>query len=194
MRAAVVAVASQLLQEGGLPLVTIDAVSSRAGVSKPTIYRHWPNRTAIAIDAFTAHMAEQVPIADLGDARSDLTEQVRRVAAFYTTHAGVIVSQLVAATVFDEQARQQLRNHFFSDRFTQTSIIWQRALARGEVNPDVDAGTAIDILFGPIFFRLLVGHAPIDPNSAAILADAALTGLSSPHRPQSRPTNSRRRK
>jgi AcrR family transcriptional regulator len=78
----VIAATTALLREGGLPSVTIEAISARSGVGKPTIYRYWPNKLAVAIDAFADQMANEVPPADLGDARSDLTEQVRRVAAF----------------------------------------------------------------------------------------------------------------
>jgi AcrR family transcriptional regulator len=174
------AAACALLEEGGLPLVTIEAVSARSGVGKPTIYRYWPNRLAVAIDAFAAHMARQVPSADLGDARSDLTEQVRRVAAFYATQAGTVLTQLLGATATDPAAAEQLRDRFLADRWTETTLMWQRAVARGEVRAEISPEIAIDLLFSPIIYRLLVRHAPIDPAAAAAIADAALSGLLSP--------------
>jgi len=179
-RAAVIAAAGALLEEGGLPLVTIEAVSARSGVGKPTIYRYWPNRLAVAIDAFAARMAHEVPPADLGDARSDLTEQVRRVAAFYATHAGTVLAQLLGATATDPAAAQQLRDRFLADRWAETTVMWQRALDRGEVRAGITPVVAIDVLFSPIIYRLLVGHAPIDPESATAIADAVLGGLLTP--------------
>jgi AcrR family transcriptional regulator len=106
---AVVAATAALLREGGLPAVTIDTVSARSGVSKPTIYRYWPNRTALAIDVFGEQMTLDVPIADTGDARGDLTEQVRLVARYYNTQAGTVISQLIGACTTDPQARERLR-------------------------------------------------------------------------------------
>jgi AcrR family transcriptional regulator len=176
-RPAVLAAATALLEEGGLPLVTIEAVSARSGVGKPTIYRYWPNRLAVAIDAFAARMADQVPPADLGDARSDLTEQVRRVAAFYASDAGTILAQLLGATAADPAAARQLRDRFLAGRWAETKVMWQRAVARGQARADIPPEVAIDVLFSPIVYRLLVGHAPIDPPSAAMIADAALGGL-----------------
>jgi AcrR family transcriptional regulator len=176
-RLAVLAAAGALLEEGGLPLVTIEAVSARSGVGKPTIYRYWPNRLAVAIDAFAARMARQVPPADLGDARSDLAEQVRRVAAFYSTHAGTVLAQLLGATATDPAAGEQLRDRFLAGRWAETTLIWQRAVARGEVRADIPPQLAIDVLFSPIIYRLLVGHEPIDPESASAIADAVLAGL-----------------
>jgi AcrR family transcriptional regulator len=179
-RAAVIAAAGALLEEGGLPLVTIEAVSARSGVGKPTIYRYWPNRLAVAIDAFAARMAREVPPADLGDARSDLTEQVRRVAAFYATHAGTVLAQLLGATATDPAAAQQLRDRFLADRWAETTVMWQRAVDRGEVRAGISPVVAIDVLFSPIIYRLLVGHAPIDPESATAIAEAVLGGLLTP--------------
>jgi len=98
--------------------------------------------TAVAIDAFAAHMTQQVPLADSGDARIDLLEHVRQV-------AGV----------------------------PRTSLIWQRGVDRRQLLPEVSVDTAIDVLFSPIIFRLLVGHAPIDPDAIAALVEAVLTGL-----------------
>lgn len=179
-RRAVMAAAGALLGEGGLPLVTIEAVSARSGVGKPTIYRYWPNRLAVAIDAFADRMAIEVPSADLGDARSDLSEQVRRVAAFYSTHDGTVLTQLLGAAVADPAAAKQLRDGFLAGRWADTTLMWQRAVARGEVRADIPAEVAIDVLFSPIVYRLLVGHAPIDPESAGAIADAVLEGLLAP--------------
>jgi AcrR family transcriptional regulator len=179
-RVAVLAAAGALLAEGGLPLVTIEAVSARSGVGKPTIYRYWPSRLAVAIDALAARMASDVPPADLGDARSDLTEQVRRVAAFYASPAGTVLTQLLAATATDPSAARQLRDRFLAGRWAQTEVMWQRAVARGEVRAGITPEVAIDVLFSPVIYRLLVRHAPIDPDSAAAIADAVLGGLLAP--------------
>jgi AcrR family transcriptional regulator len=179
-RLAVLTAAGELLEEGGLPLVTIEAVSARSGVGRPTIYRYWPNRLAVAIDAFAARMDSEVPLADLGDARSDLTEQVRRVAAYYATHAGTVFTQLLGATATDPAAAQQLRDRFLAGRWADATIMWQRAIDRGEVRSGIPIEVVIDVLFSPIVYRLLVGHAPIDPESATALADAVLGGLLAP--------------
>jgi AcrR family transcriptional regulator len=169
-----------LLEEGGFPSVTIEAVSARSGVGKPTIYKYWPNRLAVAIDALAARMASEVPSADLGDARSDLTEQVRRVAAFYASPAGTMLTQLLGATATDPAAARQLRDRFLAGRWAQTEVMWERAVARGEVRADITPDVAIDVLFSPIIYRLLVRHAPIDPRAATAIADAVLGGLLAP--------------
>ena len=71
-----------LLAEGGLPAATIDAISARSGVSKATLYKHWPSRTAVAAEAFGRDMADAVPLPDTGTTAGDLVEQVRLVSRF----------------------------------------------------------------------------------------------------------------
>jgi AcrR family transcriptional regulator len=173
----VLAATMALLDEGGLPAATVDAISARSGVSKATIYKHWPNRTAVAAEAFGRRMADAIPLPNTGNARDDLAEQVRRVSAFYAGHAGRVFAQLLAATVADPEAAPFFRQFFLDDRRRAIGVLWDRALARGEVRPEVSVETAIDLLFGPLIFRLLSGHAPLTVAEADAVSAAALGGL-----------------
>jgi AcrR family transcriptional regulator len=166
-----------LLDEGGLGAATVDAISARSGVSKATIYKHWPCRTAIAAEAFGRRMADSIPLPDEGNAIADLTEQVRRVSEFYSGPNGRIFAQLLAASVTDEAAAPYFREFFLDARRANVAELWNRALARGEVNPSISAGTATDLLFGPLIFRLMTGHAPLTEQEAEAIATAALHGL-----------------
>ena len=176
----VLAATTALLDEGGLPAATVDAISARSGVSKATIYKHWPNRTAVAAEAFGRRMADVIPLPDNGNARDDLTEQVRRVSAFYAGHAGHagrVFAQLLAATVADPDAAPYFREFFLDGRRQAVAVLWDRALDRGEVRPTISVETAIDLLFGPLIFRLMSGHAPLTAAEADAISTAALTGL-----------------
>jgi AcrR family transcriptional regulator len=175
--AAVIEAATELLLSGGLRAATVDAISARSGVSKATIYKHWPNRTAVAIDVLAERMAREVPLPDTGSARGDLAEQVRRVSAFYATPVGALYAQLLAQTVVDPEAGELLRQRFLDSRREAIRVLWRRALERGEVRVDVDVEVATDILFGAIIFRLVSGHQALTPERADQIADAALHGL-----------------
>jgi AcrR family transcriptional regulator len=176
-RQAVLDATNELLDEGGLPAATIDAISARSGVSKATVYKHWPSRTAVAAEAFGRLMSSAVELPDTGSGAADLREQVRRVSAFYASPAGVIFAQLLAASVIDPEAASFFRVFFLAARRRGIGVLWERALANGEVNPDIDVEVAQDILFGPLIFRLLSGHAPLTEELAVQIADAALDGL-----------------
>jgi AcrR family transcriptional regulator len=176
-RKAVLDATNELLGAGGLPAATIDAISSRSGVSKATIYKHWPSRTAVAAEAFGLRMSSALPLPDTGSARGDFGVQVRLVSEFYASQAGTVFAQLLAASVTDREAAEFFRTFFLAGRRRAIGELWNRALARGEVRSDVDVEVAQDILFGPLIFRLLTGHAPLTEEQAAQIADAALDGL-----------------
>jgi AcrR family transcriptional regulator len=176
-RESVLCAARELLDEGGLPAASVDAISSRSGVSKATIYKHWPSRTAVAAEAFGREMADAVPLPDTGTTAGDLTEQVRAVSRFYASPEGTVFSQLLAATVTDEGGAAYFRAWFLAGRRTAIATLWQRGIDRGDVRPGIDADTATDLLFGPLVFRLMTGHLPLTDEAADAIADAALHGL-----------------
>jgi AcrR family transcriptional regulator len=166
-----------LLLDGGLKAATVDAISARSGVSKATMYKHWANRTMVAIDAFADYMSARVPLPDTGSTRGDLTAHLVHVGAFYASPAGAIYAQLLAQAVDDPGARDLLIERFLEGRRQVARLLWQRGLDRGDVRGDVDVEVAIDVLSGPIIFRLIAGHAPLDRAYLEAIADAALGGL-----------------
>lgn len=165
----------ELLEEGGLGAATVDAIAARSGVSKATIYKHWPSRAAVAAEAFGGLMSEALPVPDTGSAVGDFTEQVRQISAFYA--AEPVFAQLLAACVTDPGAAPYFRRFFLTGRREAVATLWQRALDRGEANPDIDAETAADVLFGPLIFRLVTGHQPLTEAAADKIAAAVLGGL-----------------
>ncbi len=176
-RTAVLQATRALLLERGLKAATVDAISARSGVSKATMYKHWSNRTMVAIDAFADYMAEAVPVPDTGTARGDMTIHLVHVGEFYASPAGTIYAQLLAETVTDPTARELLIRRFLEGRRQVARLLWQRGLARGEVRKDVDVEVAIDVISGAVIFRLIAGHAPLDRIHLEAIADAALGGL-----------------
>jgi AcrR family transcriptional regulator len=174
---AVLVATAQLLADGGYPAATVDAISERSGVSKATIYKHWPSRTAVAAEAFGGQMATEVRTPHTADPRADLVEQVQRVSAFYASMTGRVFAQLLAACVADPDGARYFRDYFLAGRRAEIATLWARASEAGITRPGVDAEVATDILFGPLIFRLLTGHADLSDENAAAIADAALDGL-----------------
>lgn len=174
---AILVATAELLDEGGFPAATMDAIAARSGASKATLYKHWPSRTAVASEAFGTMMAEALPLPDTGSTATDLTEQVVRVSAFYASARGEVFAQLLAACVEDTTGAAYFREYFLSGRRAAITELWRRGVDRGEA----DAGTAIDdvidILFGPLIFRRMTGHYPLTEEHARQLAATALRGL-----------------
>jgi AcrR family transcriptional regulator len=174
---AVVAATQELLREGSLPAATIDAIAERSGVSKATIYKHWPSRIAIAAESYGLMMADTITMPDHGNIADDLTEQLRKVGDFYASPRGLVFRQLLAACVDDASGAEYFRRYFLAQRRAQVVEMWQRAIVRHEVDRETDIDLVIDILFGPLVFRLMSGHTPFTGDEAVALARAALHGV-----------------
>lgn len=173
-----------LLDEGGCAAATVDAISARSGVSKATIYKHWPSRNAVGAKAFGRMMASDMPLPDTGTTAGDLTEMVRRVSAFYQSPRGRIFAQLIAACAGDPAGAPYFRAYFLTGERDAIATLWDRARERGDVDPGISIDDVVDLLLGPLIFRLLTGHLDLTGENATRLAETALTGLL---RPGSRP-------
>jgi AcrR family transcriptional regulator len=167
----------ELLDEGGYLAATVDAISERSGVSKATIYKHWPSRPAVAAEAFGLKMANALPLPRTTDPLADLVAHVRQVSRFYSSKNGTLFAQILAAGVADPGGTQYFRDFFLHRRREAFGGLWQRAAAAGVVDSAVDAEIAMDVLVGPLIFRLVTGHAPLTDRNAEAIVDAALSGL-----------------
>ena len=127
---------------------SIDRIAQRSGVSKATIYRWWPNRTAVAIDAFLHQMMADAPVPDTGSAAEDFRLTLRGMMAFYTSPSGAIYAQLVGESQFYPTERERIRTHQVALRRAAVTKIWDRGVARGELDPNVDPEVALDLLRG----------------------------------------------
>ncbi|WP_374946701.1 TetR/AcrR family transcriptional regulator [Agreia sp.] len=173
-RAAVIGATAQLLTEGGLGAATIDAIRDRSGVSKTTIYKHWPNRLCVAIDAFADRLALDTAMPDTGTAREDLTQQIRTVSAFYSSPVGSAFAGILSQAAQDEDARAWLETRLADSRQHGIHVLWQRAVLHGEVRSDLTADLAFDILFGPLMWRLVTGRQALDDGEVDALVASVL--------------------
>ncbi|NKZ14763.1 TetR/AcrR family transcriptional regulator [Mycolicibacterium septicum DSM 44393] len=174
---AILIATAELLDEGGFPSATMDAIAARSGASKATLYKHWPSRTAVAAEAFGTMMAEALPLPDTGSTTGDLTEQVVRVSAFYASARGQVFAQLLAACVEDASGAAYFREYFLNGRRAAITELWQRGVDRGDADADIAIDDVIDILFGPLIFRRMTGHCALTEEHARRLAATALRGL-----------------
>jgi AcrR family transcriptional regulator len=170
--------AGQLLDEGGYAAATVDAIAARSGVSKVTIYNHWPSRTAVAASAFAELMGAAVPVPDTGTLAVDLTEHMVRLSVFYASEPrGRTFAQLLAACADDEAGAAYFREYFLASRDQVITQLWRRALDRGEADPAVSVGVVTDVLAGPLIFRRLAGHRALTEDEARQIAQTLLRGL-----------------
>jgi AcrR family transcriptional regulator len=176
-RLAVLQACTELLRQGGLRGTTTDAISALSGVSKATIYKWWPSKYAVAVEAFLTEMYAESAEPDTGSAYEDFRSVVRGVVRFYASPTGRVFAQLVAEAQSDPAVAAELRDRLIASRRTMVRKLWDRGVERGELRSDVDPEIAIDLLFGPAMYRLVGGHAPLDEASADEIVRAAMRGL-----------------
>ena len=174
---AILQAANELLESEGFAAVTVEAIAERAGVSKATVYRWWPNRAAVVMDGFLSIVSSEVPFPHTGHAREDIRIHMRRLAEAFSGKIGSTVAALIAEGQSDPELAEALRSRWLSVRRAEAREILELGIERGELREDLDPEVAVDVLYGPIYYRMLVGHAPLDDDFADALADHVFAGL-----------------
>jgi AcrR family transcriptional regulator len=170
---AIVDATKALLDEQGYAATSIDQIARRAGVGKQTIYRWWPNKAAVVLEAHAEQAAERIPIPDTGDLRGDLREAAAAFAHNLSdTAIGRVCVELIGEAQTDEQFAAAYREAFVTQRRAAIRSMLERGRERGEVRDDIDLELALDLFFGPVWYRRLVRHAPLTPDFAHAVADA----------------------
>ncbi|MEO8006812.1 MAG: TetR/AcrR family transcriptional regulator [Betaproteobacteria bacterium] len=170
----------QLMQQEGYNAVTIEGVARHAGVGKQTIYRWWGSRAELILEAFANHAADLVPTPDRGSLREDLEVFISAGFKRLFKGYGEIMRGLMADAILDPEFNKILREAFILRRRAATKEILKRGIQRGEIAKDTDMDLMIDMLFGPVWFRLLVQHAKLDATFARQIIDAVLTAFAPP--------------
>jgi AcrR family transcriptional regulator len=180
-RHAILEAAAELLLLRGLGAVSMDAVAERAGVSKATIYRWWPSKEMLALDALLDWAAASAPARDTGSLRGDLLALVRPWVREITRQPfGRVIAALVTEAQSDPQFAEAYRTHFVEPRREAMRAAFARAAKRGEVPADLDVEVAVDLIYGPLYHRLLHGHAPLSGRFGEAVVDMALAGIVNP--------------
>jgi AcrR family transcriptional regulator len=182
-RQRIVSAADALLARDGFARMSVDAIAQLAGVSKATIYRWWPNKAAVVMEAMlTSTEAElHVPVSDSPEA--DLIERMRRMIALFRGDRARVLASLIGEAQFNPEVAEAYRQHLLGPRRAALRVDLERAVAAGVFSPDMDMDIAIDLMYGPLYERLLLGHAPMDDKferEYPALAVAALRAFSTP--------------
>lgn len=182
-RDAILAAAAELLVARGLEAVSMDAIAERAGVSKATIYRWWPTKETLALDALHHEWAAARPRPrETGSLRGDLLLLLRPwVRLTGKRPYGRVIAALITEAQTDPAFAEDYRERFVEPRRAQARPIFVRAIERGELPAATDVELALDLLYGPLYHRLLHGHAPLDDRFLRDLVDTVLAGLGSVH-------------
>ncbi len=153
----------RLMEENLYDGLTIEGVADRAGVSKQTIYKWWPTKSRLAMEACLSRSQRDIVDPDTGCAEDDLCEFLTRTCrALGTGRWGFAVASVIGAAQANSQVAREFREDFIEKRRAVGARLLERGVARGEVRANLDIPLTLDLMYGPVWYRLLLRNAPLD--------------------------------
>ncbi|WP_375486084.1 TetR/AcrR family transcriptional regulator [uncultured Jatrophihabitans sp.] len=166
-----------LIGEVGYARASVEELARRAGVGKQTVYRWWPSMGAVVLEAITERSASVVPFADTGDLVADLRTQMMSVIDLFTTRFGAVYRALIAAAQSDNALSQAHLDQYIFPATVDCRQRFETAIERGEIRGDIDIQATIDLLYGAIYYRLVLQTRPLDPAQIDAALDIVVRGL-----------------
>ncbi len=161
-RGRILAAAAALLDQGGADGATIDAIARRAGVGKQTIYRWWPSRSAVVLDALVTRSLDATPMPVTADARDDFRRHLAAVVDLFASPAGALLREMLGSAQRDPDVGREFVDRYWAPRREVSLQRFTAAQASGQIRPDLDPAVSLDVLHGALWLRLLIPHAPLD--------------------------------
>jgi AcrR family transcriptional regulator len=168
--------ALEMLEEFGFANTTADRIAERAGTGKATLYRWWPNKTAVMIEALREAVAQELPLPDTGDLYEDIRLQLRNFVKLLNGRRGRIFKAFLIAAQNDPE---------FAEAFqTLWRKPWRRAAKLGlerhrrkVLRESIDLDAVLDVMYGPVYYRLLIGGNALSADYTDALTDIIVRGI-----------------
>jgi AcrR family transcriptional regulator len=174
VKAAVIASVVDELAEFGYAGVTFERIAARAGVHKATVYRRWPTKEKLVVDALRVQLSHAIPMPNTGSVREDLRVLNHAVVVYITSPQGegllrALVSQ---ATLHPEIVA--IGRMYWSERFSLVGGVIRRGIERGELPAGTDTDFLLETIIGPLYLRLLVTAQPLTTEFVDRVVDWAI--------------------
>ncbi|MER5615271.1 TetR/AcrR family transcriptional regulator [Streptomyces sp. NPDC002215] len=183
-RRATLEAALELCTEKGYGRVTVEAIAARAGVSKKTIYRWWPSKSAVILEAFADALVDTTPFADTGDIAADLrTNLAGAVRLINTPPFGPAYAGILSEMHHDDELAQTVRAKLVDPRFDEAVARLRRAQEQGQIPPDANLPLVVEMLYGPMYSRHVLRKPVHDEEEIAALVAHVLRAIGVPPEP-----------
>lgn len=169
--------AIDLLIEGGYLTLTCDAIAQRAKTSKATIYRWWPNKAQVVIDAFVEAMSPSLPVYPANTLEEFVSFHVQQFIEAVKGQNGKFLAAILAAAQYVPEVREAYLTHWFRPRRELLYRAMRHLQKSGNLNKNIDLDTVLDVLYGPLFMLLLVQHRRLSSTYAEQLVPCLLHGI-----------------
>jgi AcrR family transcriptional regulator len=177
VRKRVLDAACNLLEEAGFRNVTVDAIAEQAGASKATIYRWWPDKASLLLEAFRGAVQPEFPFSDTGSLEDDLRLQIRRFSKFLQTRRGKLLAAFVSGAHHDPEVGAALRDYWISPLRERGNAVLDRYRKNGELPADLDLNLIQDMMYAPLYYNLLTGYTETSEAYVNELTQTLLKGL-----------------
>jgi AcrR family transcriptional regulator len=175
-RRAIVRSTLKLLQLIGFTDLTIEAIAADAGVGKATVYRWWPNKAALVVDAFASSTEHKLHFPDTGSVYQDMSLQMKQVITIFRSRRGRIVAALLGGGQSDPELLEAFRERFLWPRRREAYKTLRRGIERGELPRNLDLDLVLDTLYGAIYMRFLIRHAQLSESYVESVCRMVLDG------------------
>jgi AcrR family transcriptional regulator len=169
--------AIDLVLELGFRAVSIESIAAKAGVAKTTIYRRWPNKAAVVMDAFMVRFGSGTQFPTAKKVTDRIRLQMRTMASEFRSKDGSLVKALLAEAQFDPELATAFRERWTLPRRKMALAVFQKAISRGELRSDIDLEATIDLLYAPMYYRLQMRTGPLSDAYIDEIFDHAMEGL-----------------
>lgn len=176
-RRAVLSAVRELVEKGGYHAATIEAVAARSGVAKTTIYRWWPNRPALAVDLLIELVSEAVPPPAAANLLEALSTELRQVAGAMDALPGRLAISLLGEAQYDPEVHRAMARGIFGPRRKARAKVIRQAQDSGVLRSDVPPLLAVDLLYGPLFYRAFILHERVSGAFVQQMLRHVLAGL-----------------
>jgi AcrR family transcriptional regulator len=157
--------------------MTIEALAERAGTSKVTIYRWWSHKAAVVLDAMLAETSPRMPYRESTSPVDALRDQMRSFVRFLNGRHGLFLAAVAAEGMVDDEVGRAYREHWVKPRRDDAKKLLRRAVLAEELTADTDIEVTLDALFGPLYYRLLIKHAPLTRVFAEAVFRSVMVGI-----------------
>ena len=159
---AILKAALRLVTKRGFRAVTVNEIVAEAGVGKMTLYRHWPNKATVVMDSLLAIIGSETAFPEARSALESLRRQLDLQVVFFRSQRGNLIRSLVAEAQSDVELAVAFRERWLNPRRQGVRQVMQQAIVEGSLREDLDIDTAIDLLYAPLYYRLLLGSGSLD--------------------------------
>ncbi len=172
--------ALHLLERDGYAVLTIERVATKAGVSRPTVYRRWPSKAHLLLDAVERSLGGARPGVASADTKRALLQGVSTLGRAFEGALGRALPAFVAELAQDDELAQQFVDRILRPRRASMAEVLRHGMESGVLDPHLDVEVVLDLLAGPLYYRALFRHAPASLATVRAVVELVWKGIALP--------------